>query len=128
MNDFSRHLTKIPARQQAVKANCFHPTGKFVEFTKDEVEQSITERFEKIVRLYPQRLALKLSDHALTYEGMNRAANRIAHSILFKNGKRDEPVALLLGKEALPAAILGVLKTGKSGGLKNSSAFLWVGV
>src|SRR5215813_3135846 len=121
MNDFSRHLTNIPAQQQAVKANCFHPTGKFVEFTKEEVEQSITERFEKMVRLYPQRLALKSSAHALTYQDMNRAANRIAHAILSKDGNQDEPVALLLGKEALSAAILGVLKTGKIYVILNSS-------
>jgi amino acid adenylation domain-containing protein len=57
----------------------------------------------------------------LTYKDLNRAANRIAHAILSKDGNQDEPVALLLGKEALPAAILGVLKTGKIYVILNSS-------
>ena len=81
---------------------------------KTEVEQSIPERFEKIVRKYSDQLAIKSDDQSLTYDELNRVANRIAHAILSKQGKQDEPVALLLGKGvALTAAIFGVLKTGK---------------
>ena len=97
MTNFSKLATTLPPEQEAIRAKCFHPTGAFVEFTKDETEQSIPERFEKIVRLHPQRLALKLGDEALSYEALNRAANQIAHAILAKRGKQDEPVALLLG-------------------------------
>ena len=50
MSDFSQRVTNLPPEQEAIRAKCFHPTGKFVEFTKTEVEQSIPERFEKIVR------------------------------------------------------------------------------
>ena len=122
MGDFSQRVTNLPPEQEAIRAKCFHPTGKFVEFTKDQIEQSIPERFEQMVRLHPQRLALKSSHHALTYEALNRAANRIAHAILSKDEKQDEPVALLLGKGvALTAAIFGVLKTGKIYVLLNSS-------
>ena len=53
MSDFSQRVTNLPPEQEAIRAKCFHPTGKFVEFTKDEVEQSIPERFEKIVRYIP---------------------------------------------------------------------------
>ena len=42
MND-SRAL---PPEQEAIQAKCIHPTGRFVEFTQDEVEQSIPRRFE----------------------------------------------------------------------------------
>lgn len=122
MTNFSKLATILPPEQAAIRARCFHPTGAFVEFPEDETEQSIPERFEKIVRLHPQRLALKLGDETLSYEALNRAANQIAHAILAKGGKQDEPVALLLGKGvALTAAIFGVLKAGRIYVLLNPS-------
>ncbi len=114
MTTVSKLVTSLPPEQEAIRARCFHPTGAFVEFTKDETEQSIPERLEKIVRLHPQRLALKLGDEALSYEALNRAANQIAHAVLAKGGKQDEPIALFLGRGiAFTAAIFGVLKTGR---------------
>jgi len=59
MNDILRPVTKLPPEQEAIKAKCFHPTGTFVEFKKEEVEQLIPQRFEKIVRQYPERIAVK---------------------------------------------------------------------
>ena len=56
--------------------------ARFRRFEKEETEQSIAERFEKQVRKYPERLACKTANHTLTYEALNRAANRVAHSIL----------------------------------------------
>ena len=43
----------LPPEQEAIQAKCFHPTGRFVEFTKDEVDQSIPGRFEQIVAKSP---------------------------------------------------------------------------
>jgi amino acid adenylation domain-containing protein len=108
--------TSIPilTEQQVIRAKCFHPTGTFVEFTNDEIEQSIPERFEKIVRLYPERLAVKRDDHAVTYKALNEAANRIAHAILKQRSTGSEPIALVFehGIDVI-AAILGTLKAGK---------------
>ena len=114
MSDLGRLTVDLPARQQAVREKCFHPSGTFVEFTKEEIEQSIPERFEKIVRMYPNRIAVKTRQHELTYDMLNRAANRIARTILAHLGEGEEPVALLFEHEAiLIAVILGVLKAGK---------------
>jgi amino acid adenylation domain-containing protein len=122
MTNLSKFATTLPPEQEAIRARCFHPTKAFVEFTKEETEQSISERFEKIVRLHPQRLALKLGEEALSYEALNRAANQIAHAIFAKGGKQDEPIALLLGKGIkLAAAIFGALKTGRIYVLLNPS-------
>jgi hypothetical protein len=49
----------LPPEQQAMGAKCIHPTGRFVEFTKDEVEQSIPGRFQQIVAQYPARFAYR---------------------------------------------------------------------
>ena len=90
------------------------PAQRFVEFTKQEIEQSIPERFEKIVRLYPNRPAVKTSTDNLTFDQLNNAANRVTKAILRAGGEKPEPVVLLF-EQGVPAivAILGVLKAGK---------------
>ncbi|HEY7165359.1 MAG TPA: hypothetical protein VIB79_12405, partial [Candidatus Binatia bacterium] len=50
MSEFLVTDMKLPPEQLAIRAKCFHPSGRFEEFTKEEVEQSIPERFEKIVK------------------------------------------------------------------------------
>ena len=114
MSSPSNYFSKLPPEQEAILAKCFHPTGTFVEFTKEEVEQSIPERFEKIVRLHPDRIAVSTRNHSLSYKELNKTANQIAHAILSEQGERDEPIVLLLDNDApMIAAILGVLKAGK---------------
>jgi amino acid adenylation domain-containing protein len=98
----------------AARSKCFHPNGSFVEFSREEIDQSIPERFEKIAREYPDRLAIKTKNHSLTYNDLNSAANRLAHTILSQRGRKNEPVALLMEHDApVIAAILGALKAGK---------------
>jgi len=85
-----------------------------VEFAKDEVEQSIPERFAKTVRLYPDRVAIKECDHGVTYRELDEQSNLIAHAILESIGQDNEPVALLVEHGAMAlAAILAALKAGK---------------
>ena len=104
----------LPLEQQRIRARCFHPTGNFTEFRKEEIEQSIPDRFEQQVRRYPERLAVKTRDHSLTYSELNQTANRLADTIIARRGTGSEPVALLLERGApLISAYLGVLKAGK---------------
>ena len=104
----------LPPEQEAIRAKCFHPTGTFVEFAKDEVEQSIPDRFEKMVRKHGERLAVRTDNHVLTYDELNRLANRVARAMLAESHDNQQPVALLLENDALMiAAILGALKAGK---------------
>jgi len=106
--------TALPPEQLARRAKCFHPTGPFIEFKKEEIEQSILERFERIVRMYPDRIAVKAKNQTLTYQELNRSANRIANAILAERGNSAEPLGLLFkGRVAMIAAILGTLKAGK---------------
>ena len=98
----------------SARSRCFHPSGRFVEFRREEIEQSIPERFEKIVLKYPDNLAVKTKTHSLTYDELNRAANGVAHGILGQRGATKEPVALLMEHDApVVASILGALKAGK---------------
>jgi amino acid adenylation domain-containing protein len=83
-------------------------------FKLEQNEKSIHEKFEKIAHQYPDRLAVKSGDRALTYDELNRTANQIAGAILAQRPKGSEPIALLLehGIDVI-AAIIGVLKAGK---------------
>ena len=68
--------------QQVLKAKCFHPSGSFVQFSKEKVEQSVPDRFEQQVAKYPDRIAVKTKNFSLTYDALNKTANRLAHAML----------------------------------------------
>ena len=105
---------ELPPNQQAIRAKCVHPSGRFVEFPKEDVELSVPARFEKIVARYGDRTAVKSGNQALTYQDLNQAANRLAHAIVARRGKVQEPIALLMEHDIpLFVAIIGVLKAGK---------------
>jgi acyl carrier protein len=96
MSEIARHFTNLPPEQEAIRAKCFHPAGMFVEFKKEEVEQSIPQRFEKIVRRYPERIAIKTQGDTLTYDELNKHSNRLARALLARRSTRNEPVAIFL--------------------------------
>jgi len=90
------------------------PTNPFCEFNKEEIERSVPERFEIIASQYPDDLAVKSKNYQLTYDELNRAANRVARAILNSGCEDEKPVALLLKHDTpLIVAMLGVLKAGK---------------
>ena len=86
MSDSLKQGFQLPSEQQAIRDKCFHPSGTFVEFPIEDVETSISERFEKIVRLYPERVAIKTKDRSLTYDSLNKWANRMANELLARCG------------------------------------------
>ena len=97
-----------------VQANRFHPSGSFSEFSKEEVEQSIPTRFEKIASKHAGRIAVKTPNDVLTYAELNAMANRVARAIRTRGGDKAESIGLLLENGTqLAAAMLGVLKAGK---------------
>lgn len=104
-----------PSFEARSQHNDCQPSRAFVPFSRQDLEGSIPARFEKIARRFPDRLAIKDGDLSLTYDQLNRAANRIAHAIRAERGDLSEPIALLFERsiDMIPA-ILGVLKAGKS--------------
>jgi amino acid adenylation domain-containing protein len=91
-----------------------NPSNSFVEFKKEEIDQSIPQRFEKQVTQYSQKVAVHFKNVELTYEELNKFSNCVAHLILTEHGAGQEPVALLIEEgPAAIAAILGILKSGK---------------
>ena len=86
---------------------------RFVPFEKEEIEQSVPERFEKQVLKYPNRVAVKTVNNQLTYTGFNQVANRLARAILQQESGANDPVALLFEHDTSAiVAIFGALKAG----------------
>ena len=84
-------------------------------FIETELEQSIAHRFERIAAQYPERIAVKVnSGEALTYNSLNRRANRLARAMLACRGEKEEPIALLVSHDdRVIVAMLAAFKAGK---------------
>jgi non-ribosomal peptide synthetase component F len=115
MTDQRSGPTGLPRAQQSIRDRCVHPSGGFRAFRKEEVEQTISDRFEQKVAEFPDRVAVKTRRLELTYAELNRAANRVAQRLRAECGDGVEPVALLF-EPSVPAvcATLGGLKAGKA--------------
>lgn len=106
--------TIVSAPSQRPPSLRVSPAVPFLEFTPSDLEQSVPARFEQIVQKHPQRPAFKTSARVLTYDGLNRAANGLARTLLARRGSESEPVALVLpDRTDAIIGILGVLKAGK---------------
>jgi amino acid adenylation domain-containing protein len=90
------------------------PQIRFVPFEKDEIAQSVPERFEKQVVKYPDHVAVKTVNKQLTYTDFNQVANRLARAILQQKSGANDPVALLFEHDTSAiVAIFGALKAGE---------------
>ncbi|SOU12844.1 linear gramicidin synthetase subunit C [Xanthomonas arboricola pv. fragariae] len=115
-----RVLEQLPA---AVRDGCRIDLFDAVERAELEAWQQPAERFEVVdtlsalfeaqVRRTPQAEALRFQGHSLSYDALNRAANRVAHRLLTLGVKPDDRVAVRAAR-GLPMLIglLGVLKSG----------------
>ncbi|BAZ32051.1 amino acid adenylation domain-containing protein [Cylindrospermum sp. NIES-4074] len=114
MNNLSRLITKTPLKQKFVCNRLITPPPGFREFNKADIEQSITSRFEQQVNKYPDSIAVKSQTETLTYEQLNKTANRLAQAILSMRGEKQEVIVMLLEKgTSFISTIFGALKTGK---------------
>jgi amino acid adenylation domain-containing protein len=90
------------------------PGNPFVPFERREIEQSISQRFEKQVSKHRERIAVKSRSCQLTYDELNRAANRVARAILALRGEGEEQIALLFEHGAgTVISLMGVMKAGR---------------
>lgn len=89
-----------------------HP--RQLDWSLEERNETIQERFLETVEQYPGRLALEGEGVSFTYLELNAAADSLASAILNRRGEGLEPIALMFshGPEAI-IAILATLKAGK---------------
>jgi amino acid adenylation domain-containing protein len=119
--DPQRAISDYPLRTEAEMArdlssrDVVRPINPFTTFAKDEIEQSIGDRFESLVRKYPDRIAIKTARHKWSYAELNRRANQVAQAILNLCGAGEDRIALLFDHDApMIAGMIGALKAGKT--------------
>src|SRR5271163_3691037 len=79
---------------RAVENRSAEPTSPFIPFAKEAIERSIPDRFQLQAVKYPERIAVKGRKHTISYDALNRFANRIARAMLALQGEREEVVGL----------------------------------
>lgn len=90
-------------------------TPDYLPFPNDALQESFVDRFEDLVHLYPENLALSEGKLTWSYRELNEAANRIAWQILGERGERTERVAFFAGHTAESViTIWGILKSGRT--------------
>jgi amino acid adenylation domain-containing protein len=108
-------LTQTERYHLSERKNVVCPTNPFIEFRKQDIEQSIPSRFEEQVRKYPHNVAVRTKNYHWTYSELNQQANRVAQAILRQCTFGEERIALLFEHDApMIAGILGVLKVDKT--------------
>uniref|UniRef100_UPI0032176008 non-ribosomal peptide synthetase n=1 Tax=uncultured Roseibium sp. TaxID=1936171 RepID=UPI0032176008 len=76
-------------------------------------EESFVSRFERQVALAPDAAAVRDARQTLSYDGLNRAANRLAARLGSLGAAPDVPVALMVSRNAdMVIGVLGVMKAG----------------
>jgi amino acid adenylation domain-containing protein/thioester reductase-like protein len=77
------------------------------------VNNTIHNRFERMVVAHPDAIALSASGMQTTYAELNRQANRIAHRLIERGVETGELIGVFVERSTqLIAGLLGVLKTG----------------
>jgi len=100
---------------ELIRDGIVRPTNSFTLFGKDEIEQSIGDRFDHQVRKFPDHVAIKSLNHEWSYAELSRQVDRVAQAILSTRGDADERIAVLMEHDApMIAALLGTLKAGKT--------------
>jgi amino acid adenylation domain-containing protein len=101
------------ARPQTSGPRWVEPKNGYVPLTPETFLRPLGSCFEEQVRRYGPRTALKDCRRALTYDALNRAANRVAQRLVAQRSHQTGPVAIFAENEA--SAIIAVLAALKSG-------------
>jgi len=109
-----RLLNRARRLQLTSRSNLVRPTNPFVEFKRQDIEQSIPERFEQKVEKYPANIAVKTRKEEWTYLELNKTANRVVSRIMASCRGGEDRIGLLFEHGAqMIAGIFAILKTGK---------------
>ncbi|WP_255481709.1 non-ribosomal peptide synthetase, partial [Rhodanobacter sp. ANJX3] len=109
-NAKSSRIEVLPAEERD-----YALAGPIAASDSGAMRDTIHRRFERIVRRFPERIAVTSPTTALSYDALNRQANRLAHHLVELGITSDDHVAICVKREAdLLVAILAVLKAGAS--------------
>ncbi len=104
----------LSAAAQGATRRAGHGLNKDL-FHREEIEQSIVERFLGVVARHPDQLAIVTERHVWTYRQLANVVDQIAGLIVDKCGPDRGRVALLFTHDApMCAAMLATLRAGKA--------------
>jgi amino acid adenylation domain-containing protein len=110
-----RLLNRTKRLQLTNRRNLVSPTNPFMEFKRQDIEQSIPQRFEQQAEKHPMNIAVKINNDEWTYEILNKAANRVAAKIPVSFGSMEGRIGLLFEHcTQMIIGIFAVLKAGKA--------------
>jgi amino acid adenylation domain-containing protein len=108
-------LSEVEVLARAAGRNAVGPAIEFERFERSEIDQPLTARFAAQVRRGPSALAIRDCAISWSYAELDGYANGVAKAIVSRLGHGPGFVALLFEPgAAMVAAMLGVLKAGKS--------------
>jgi len=117
--DPEQRLVSLPVlapadRSAALRSRAVaNPARPFAPCAREEIEQTIPQRFAQQVEKHAQRIAVREAGREWSYAALDRAADRVAAALAPAVGEEGARVALLLDHDAaMIAGILGVLKAG----------------
>jgi amino acid adenylation domain-containing protein len=112
--DFSLR-DEVESDEKSLLSHGVRPVNPFVEFRREEIEQSITQRFATQVAKYSDRLAVSSKNYKWSYKELDAAVHSISQTLADLRGHDEERVALLFEHDApMVAAMLGALEAGKT--------------
>lgn len=110
VDDPARPALRLPALDADERARMLR-TGTEIVAAKDRGHW--LEEFAAQVRRKPGAEALVCRDRSLSYEELDRQANRLAHALIARGVRPQDPVAVLLGRDIeMTVALFGVAKAG----------------
>ncbi|SFK99920.1 non-ribosomal peptide synthetase [Brevibacillus centrosporus] len=87
-------------------------TPNYIEFKQEEIEQSLMQRFESQVGLHPHKVAIKTKFEELTYENLDKLANKVSNCIIGTRMKGIRIGLLFEHGTDMIVAMFGALKSG----------------
>src|SRR5262245_252146 len=111
MAELTIEFNAFPLEQRRIIEQCRIRSDTISSFLIGDIDQSIPERFEKQVQLFPDRLAVHCAGRSVSYAELNSMANQVAGILLQECGEGVEPVGTMV-EEGLHAIVtlLGILK------------------
>ena len=104
----------LPPEQTALRDKSRLPDSQWVDFTPEDVNQTIPQLLARMIERYPERLASKDPLRSYTFTELDRGANQVAQAVLQAGGAGNEPVPYIffMDSRRSPAAH-GILRAGK---------------
>ncbi|MEV7196989.1 amino acid adenylation domain-containing protein [Streptomyces sp. NPDC093510] len=110
VDDPARPALRLPALDPDERASILR-TG--TEIVPAEARGHWLDEFAAQVRRKPDAEAVVCRDRSIGYAELDRRANRLAHALIARGVRPQDPVAVLLGRDIeMTVALFGVIKAG----------------